>query len=151
MNSFCLLFSISPHFFFFCGSSGIKIEPPLQCFWNSLHDWNILTGSFSVQSNEWYTWKFSSHTILIKFIYSVSFLMLRAETGWKALPYVSHSWGSLLEWILWCMWDVNGHTRQTRQTLCTKLAQSHFYALNKILSVLTYQDASYSEIYILRL
>lgn len=33
-----------PHIFpFFCGSSGVKIEFPLQCFWNSLHDWNTLT------------------------------------------------------------------------------------------------------------
>lgn len=96
-------------------------------------DWR---NSFSVRSNKWYTWKFPSHTILIKFIYSVSFLMLRAETAWKALPHESHSWGSFLEWILWCMWDVNCHTRQTRRTLCTNFAQSHFYAFDWILRFL---------------
>lgn len=42
---------------------------------------------FSVQSNEFYTWKVTSYIILIKFIYSVSFLMLKAEMWLQALPY----------------------------------------------------------------
>lgn len=90
--------------------------------------------SFSVQSNECYTWKFSSHIILIMFIYSVSFLMLRAEMWLKALPYLSHSRGSFLGWLLRCQVRQNCLRYQTCQPLCTYLAQFHFYAFNKILS-----------------
>lgn len=54
-----------PHIVFFCGSCGVKTELLLPCFVIYCMTRTYRGNSFSVQSNECYTWTFSSHIMLL--------------------------------------------------------------------------------------
>lgn len=133
--AFCLAF---PHiFFFFCGSSGVMIEPPLQCFLNSLHDWNILT-EFVFCPKRWVV------HMKVFLTYNINKVYLQCKLsdakGWDgmegfAIRIAFMKFFSGMNSLMYVRCQLS-RTSNTANSLYKNLAQSHFYAFNKILSVL---------------